>query len=93
MTGMDTTNFIQGWAKAAKDMVTQSKSWATTCRGMTMGPWQGLFATNETLAAAARPWFETTSAAHDQMLDMWERQTHAMIDATCQMTDKFSQKG
>lgn len=91
MTKKQTNELAEGWAQAAKEMVSQSRKWAETYRGMTMGPMQGVFATNDTFAAAARPWFEMTYAAHDRWLDMWESQTHAAIDATCRLTENIPQ--
>ncbi len=85
MTGMDMTTFTKGWAKAAKEMVSQSKSWAVTSRDLVMGPWQGMMSSNETMAAAARPWFDMTTEAHDRWLQMWESQAHAAIDVTLEM--------
>jgi hypothetical protein len=87
MTTKKTTELTENWTRTAKEMVSQSRKWAETARGMTLGPWQGMFASNDSLAAAVRPWFEMTHAAHDRWLDLWETQTHAAIDATCRLTE------
>ncbi len=75
----------ENWAETMKELVSQSKEQALTLRGLTLGPGQGLFESNDTMAAAARPWFEMTRTTHDRWLEIWEGQSNAAIDNICRL--------
>ena len=49
MTTKKTTELTENWTRTAKEMVTQSRKWAETARGMTLGPLQGMFASNDSI--------------------------------------------
>ncbi len=75
------------FATTSRELVTQTRRWAVTMRGMTLGPWQGLMANSSHLQQSATGWFDMVNQAHDSMLEQWEMQAHATIDQVAKLTD------
>lgn len=64
----------------AREMITQTRRWAVTMRGIALGPWQGALSHSKALQGASNPWFDVFTTAHDQWLDLWEAQANAALD-------------
>lgn len=78
MTGLP--SFTNDYTNNAREMITQTRRWAVTMRGIALGPWQGAFSHSKALQDASNPWFDVITTAHDQWLDLWEAQANAALD-------------
>jgi hypothetical protein len=74
---------------ATKQFVTNTRTWATTMRDATWAPWLSMVEHNDTLAQSVRPWVDMTRTAHDRWLDLYETQSHEMIDRTYDMVNRL----
>jgi len=81
-------SYTQDWNKTTREMVSQTRRWAVTMRGMTLGPWAGLFAHSEVLRTTTSPWFDVVTTTHDQLLDLWEAQVNAALDGASLFTPR-----
>jgi len=70
------------WTNMSKDWVTKSRTMATTIRDASLAPMLNMAENNEAAASMMRPWIEMTRSAHDKMLDLYESNSHQMIDRT-----------
>ena len=85
----DKTNGTNDLIAATKQFVTNTRTWATTMRDATWAPWLSMVEHNESLATTVRPWVEMTRSAHDRWLDLYETQSHEMIDRTYDMMGRM----
>ncbi len=92
MTTKDKTqNIGLDMHQASKDLVTNTRTWATQMRDASWAPLQQVAATNDALANTVMPWMEMTRTAHDKWLDLYETGTHEMIDRTFTLVDRTRQ--
>ena len=85
----DKTTGTYDMLAAQKQFVTNTRTWATTMRDATWAPWLSVVEQNDTLANSVRPFVEMTRTAHDRWLDLYETQSHEMIDRTADMMKHF----
>ena len=74
---------------ATKQFVSNTRTWATTMRDATWAPWLSMVEQNESLATTVRPWVDMTRTAHGRWLDLYETQSHEMIDRTYEMVNRL----
>jgi len=89
MTTTTTTTMMtpETWATTSRELVSQTRRWAETVRGMSMNAWQGVLAPTG-LAESAKPMVEMVTTAHNQALDLWEASAKALIDQTVKLTER-----
>lgn len=73
-------SFNEDYTENAREMITQTRRWAITMRGIAFGPWQGALSHSKAIKDASNPWFDVFTTAHDQWLDLWEAQANAALE-------------
>jgi hypothetical protein len=76
----------EGWAQNSHEIVSQTRKWAETLRGISVGSVRGVVSSSQELQESTVPFFDMVSKSHDQMLDMWENGAHAFIDQATKMS-------
>lgn len=69
--------------EASKTLVSQTKTWATTVREAWLTPLTNGNG-NQLTSMMVEPWVAMTRATHEQWLNMYESQSHEMIDRSYQ---------
>lgn len=82
-----TSGYSDDYTSNAREMISQTRRWVETMRGITFGPWQGAFSNSKMLGDATNPWFQVMTSAHDQWLDLWEAQANAVLDSASLLRD------
>jgi lysophospholipase L1-like esterase len=88
-TNKETKRHTDDMVSATKQFVTNTRTWATTVRDASWAPFISMVEQNEHMASTFRPWIDMTRTAHDRWLDLYETQTHEMIDRTYTVMDRF----
>jgi hypothetical protein len=86
-TNTTTTLNPETWANTSREMVTQTRRWAETVRGMSINAFQGILAPTG-LAESTKPVIDMMTSAHNQALDLWETSAKAIIDQTAKLTER-----
>ena len=89
MTNEKKTNGTLDMVKAGKQFVTNTRTWATTVRDTAWAPMLTALDHNEALATTMKPVVEMTRTAHDRWLELYESQSHEMIDRTYDMMSRI----
>ena len=85
----DKTDGTVEFINASKQFVTNTRTWATTMRDATWAPWLSMVEQNESVATTVRPWLDMTRTAHDHLLEMYETQSHEMIERSYDMVGRL----
>lgn len=88
MMTMNTEN----WAATSHELVTQTRKWAVTMRGMSIGSMKGMLAAAPAVHEATTTMLDTATKTHDQFLELWETSAHSAIDQAAKLTDNMKPK-
>lgn len=80
------------WAKTSREMVTQTRRWAETMRGATLGSMRGVAVNSEVMQETTAPVLDAIITTHDRWLDMWESSAHTAIDQTAKLAENMTPK-
>jgi hypothetical protein len=82
----------ESWTATSHELVTQTRKWAVTMRGLSIGSMKGLLASTPAFGEATTTMLDSATKSHDTFLELWESSAHAAIDQATKLTDNMKPK-